>query len=71
MDRQMVAAATMLTAIGRKMKVLLIFSPLGRSRSARTATPSPSATVATGTMMIHSRLLRRTNRNVESVSRAW
>ena len=69
MDRQIVAAPTMLIAIGRKISVLASFSPLGRKRSASTATPRPSATVIAGTMRIHSTLLNSTWRNDGSVRR--
>ena len=46
-----------LTAIGRKMTVLAVFSLPGLSRSARTATASPMMTLTTGTISIQSRVL--------------
>ena len=60
----------MLIAIGRKMNVLLIFSPrgpqpVGEDRDTETQAPPWLA----GTTMIHSRLLKSTWRNDVSVSR--
>ncbi len=51
----MVAAPTKLIAIGMKISVLLMFSPVGLSLSASVATASPMITVTVGTMMIHSK----------------
>ena len=47
----------MLIAMGRKISDLASFSARGWSRSASTATPSPSATVAAGTTIIQSSVL--------------
>jgi hypothetical protein len=52
-----VAAPTNEIAIGRKMIDLEIFSQVGDSLSASTATARPIATVRAGTMKIHKTLL--------------
>ena len=59
----------MLIAMGRKMTDLVAFSPRGPSRSARTATISPTPTMDAGTSAIHSSVLNSvTVRNSFEVS---
>jgi hypothetical protein len=70
MNFQIVLAPTMLIAIGRKITDLLSFSVLGVSRSARTATISPTATDTVGTKRIHSRLLNSACRRSASLARS-
>ena len=57
MNRQIAAAAVPLMAIGRKMIVLAVFSPVELSRSASTATARPIATTTAGAIAIHNRVL--------------
>ena len=66
----MVAAPTRLIAIGRKMIVLVVFSPRGPSRSVKVATARPRMTHETGTIRIHSSVLNNVSRNAGVLSRS-
>jgi hypothetical protein len=67
----MVAAPTKEIAIGRKMRLFEIFSPVAERRSAKRATITPNATVTAGTMSNQSRLfvMDSQNSSLEKIAR--